>query len=469
MALCLAWQAPAALARRDLIPEQPSVEIHLDVLQALRHRGPGETAAPSSFATPFHNGHSAAAPPSPTARRAPRLNAPSSSHATMPPQRVLPPPPPTQAQGFAVYEPAAPQPDPAFQRPSRARPAAKPRRLIQDEPPPPAQPKPRAKPKPEPEKAKPEPAPEAAIILPQPPDRPAPKPDVKPEAAPAPAPDVIEPAPAEPDLPEPNLDAMEFEDFPELEPLPQPEPLPDEPQEPAMPALSDSLDDFISDAPDADAPVPEPVPEPEPDGLPDPSALIGDDPGDLPSGANDPLPPLDAITGDAPPAILPPSEGGQIGELPPMPAFDDTPSMVDSPMPDLPPPAEIAAVAQGEPLPDMPTVQPPGEPEAAQPRGPAAELSIEFAETENEIPVSAQPKLNELATRLIQTEENVRIRPFVGGTTEEAALANVIGTRRAFAIRTYLIDKGVSHFNISIDRNQVSQDGSPERVELVIE
>jgi hypothetical protein len=464
--------ATPAEARRQLVPNRPSVELNLDVLKDLRHHAPTVSGLPfarGSSEAVKRQGAPASVAPAPL-RRAPPMNsalvAASEASPTVKPIEVTPKPKP--APKVSDVKKNAPKPVPL--------------------PPPPL--------------PKPAPAVEPAPTV------------MAPEKMPIIAPEPIMP------LPEPDMEAMTFDDFPELEPLP--EVSFDEPNDiPPMPEMEDipapeSLPPLEMPAPIA-LPVPvEPIAEPEPaptpviappapedvveeipalpameplpempplapaapelPGLPSTEGLMNTPP--LPSAAGTPdsaLPSLDALTGEvsAPDATLPPlpemeampelpAMSDMPAGLPPAPEFDTVPALVEPSAMPIPAPTQMASL----PTPDttMPAIEPPAPIVASDGKG----FSIQFAETENESPVSAQSQLAALAESLKGSDKKVIIRPYVDNV-EESSVSNVIGARRAFSIRGYLIDKGMERFNITIDRNQESAGGSPERVELVVQ
>tara|TARA_B100001123_G_scaffold40133_1_gene41330 strand:+ start:292 stop:1329 length:1038 start_codon:yes stop_codon:yes gene_type:complete len=269
-------------------------------------------------------------------------------------------------------------------------------------------------------------------------------------------------------------------------------PLPDEaPDLPELPASAPDLPPLPQSSSTAripngsDAGLP-PLPDDGPPSLPEDDALP-----ELPSLPEDdalpPLPEEDSLPDSGPPAI---PESDDLPDLPELPPLDSEPE----PMPGLPPlPNGSPEPLDDMPLPDIdmlnapepvpaPAPEPepqaqaeseetqvaslPPEPDLPAPNAPD-KLVIEFAETENDIPYEMKEPLNALASRLKSENKGVVVRPFVGGGSD-AQMANVISTRRAFNVRTYLIDKGVPHFAITIDRNQPTDAGGPERVELLV-
>lgn len=535
-----------AEARRSLLPAQPSVEINLDVIDALIAQQQPDMNQPFAFgqSEAVRRGNAQSSQLSPTART-PRVGTPMRS--TPPQDRRRP------AGMSAAIAPSQPV---ATNMPEGGVSSRQFRRL-------PAQssnaPFSRLQRQPREDVARtaPEKAEEPRTdrrVAPKPAPKETPKPASKPANKPAPKP--VEPAPAPEPLPEPDIDNMIFKEFeakeaeadaaivplpdvseddpfemptfapmePEREPervpesVPEPivppaatspEPLadmpempaiaePDFPEMPPIPQMNEPADLMPSGAiepPAAPAEImpelpsfPPPATESDLGRLPPPSAMFGDsdNPG-APADANG-LPPLSAITGSddefaddpLPPAFddLPPME--PVASPPraqnDMPMVPDMPELPQVNQDRLPPMQELASLPGEMPPPPRFSSQPSMVPSApvspgadsAPASGGSEKLTIEFAATENDIPVSAQAELNALAQRLRNGTSKLTIRPFVGGTAEEAALANAIGTRRAFSIRTYLIDQGVSHFSISIDRNQVTKEGNPERVELIV-
>ena len=502
--------AMPAEARRQLVPNRPSVELNLDVLQRLRHRA--STGSPSGL--PFARGTSEA------------VKRQSASVAAPAPVRRMPPMNPASVASPVV----APAPEPIKVAP-KPKPAPKVSEVKKTPPKPvllPPPPMPISKPvsvvEPAPELITPQAAPEPIVQDPF---------EMQGETAPMPEPisaPIPEPEPIVP-LPEPDMEAMTFDDFPELEPLPEvsfdapddippmpamedipapevlPEleapvaaplapPLPAEPMSapepmpviaPPMPTMvaPEMPEEAVEAIPElpAVAPLPEMVAEPiEPAApelaeLPSMEGLMNEPPvSSTAVGGENSLPSLDVLTGEVSAvddaSLTPLPEMEAMPELPAMsdvpaslpsaPTFDSVPALVEPAAMPIPEPAQMASL----PTPDtmMPAIAPPAPIVASDGKG----FTIQFAETENDIPVSAQSQLASLAESLKGSDKKVIIRPYVDNV-EESSVSNVIGARRSFAIRSYLIDKGMERFNITIDRNQESAGGSPERVELVVQ
>lgn len=535
-------------------PPPPPPAVQAEIPQRMQPAPWQQATAPQATAVPQ---------PDNQARRRPILNPQSGAAPTMAPQpyapAISPHPQMQEREEFARFQPISPEERSAATKRQAARPA-------EEAAPPPV---PRRKPM----KAARAEEPDRIAAPPMPEPEPMAEPVIQPEPitepAPAPFAAIEEPEPLMPsmpdvnmepvDLPEPDIDNINFDDFPELAPLPEPgsaeadmlpeampetdmpfddemepvapmtplmeepvpeanepmpeanEPMPEinEPMPEAMPSLTRNFDSLIaSNSPDAAPELPsgDPVqampelPEmpamplqasdaPFPD-LPDPALLTGEPTEPAPQKAPpvsampqppQPLPELGALTGDeaasvptAPPIPLPqempaamteqPVAPPPPSELPDMPDFDTVPQpIVNEDQPAMPKPAELASLppenigSAGMPSAPKPSVSLPGS------------TSITFAETENELPVMAQKTLNNLAEGLKEAGGKITIRPFVDASNEPSTQANAIATRRAFTIRSYLIDKGVSHFNISIDRSPGKGPETPERVDLFIQ
>jgi hypothetical protein len=369
----------------------------------------------------------------------------------------------------------------------------------------------------------PQPAPQPVIT--QPAAQPA-LPDLPPLNVPqtAPAQPQPVPQPAAPQtpapLPVPDLSDVEFNDFPDL-PATAPAIAPSAPELPGLGAITGTPDEDLNMAPalpsaPAELPPLEAItgaPAMEEDPLaglpplsemqtpPQPQSAVDGLPElpDMPD-MNLPEPTAPAASIPVPPPVQMPAEM-DLPELPDMgataPAMPDLPSLPDmNDLPDiaaptapagLPPlPSASAPPLDDMPLPDLdaigmespaPAAAPvPQEtaiaslpPEPVMPSSSAPDkLVIEFGETENDIPVSMHASLNALAQRLISENKGVVVRPYVG-SNGDGQMASLISTRRAFNVRTWLIDKGVPQLRITIDRSQPSDAGGAERVELIVE
>lgn len=248
------------------------------------------------------------------------------------------------------------------------------------------------------------------------------------------------------DLPEPDIADIDFEDFPKLKPLPE--------NDSALPEIS-----------------PPTIAMPQVPRLPNKpaqeSAKSSDSSGLMPSLNKG----IDEFISKNQEQSSP-SSGKAVSRLPKTPEI--TPP-APTPIPELPEAIEMPADASQEiaALPNMPvdfpTLQ--ASPIAA-PATPAASgaalLSLTFAATENEVPVSGQKQLATLATQLIASGQAVNIEPYVKGASDQDMVANRIATSRAFSVRTFLIDKGVKAENLTIDKRRINTDvNAIEKVDIV--
>lgn len=270
----------------------------------------------------------------------------------------------------------------------------------------------------------------------------------EPEAADSPTPSDVSK-----NLPEPDMDDMTFEDFPELKPLPEADSkLPEiSPPEIAMPQVP-----RLPSTPPAE-PAKAEIKAPNPDELM-PSLSKGID---------------DFISNNQ--GQPSPSGGKAVSRLPQTPDVTP-PAPIDMPdMPELPKAVQMPSDAPQEmaALPDMPVEfpaleAPPIDAPAAPASAGSAMLSLTFAATENEVPVSGQQQLAALATKLIASNQVVEIEPYVKGASDQDMVANRIATSRAFSVRTFLIDKGVKAENLIIGKRRINSDETAiEKVDIV--
>lgn len=269
-------------------------------------------------------------------------------------------------------------------------------------------------------------------------------------------------------LPEPNMADMDFEDFPELKPLPDS----DAPKLPPV-AMPEVAMPQVPRLPNKPAPEPdkEAIKAPNPDELM-PSLSKGIDTF-ITKNQGQPSP-----SGGKAISRLPQTPDVALPTPVEMPSIDKLtdnamPKMPDMPkdMPALPEP--IDAPQKMASLPDMPvdfpTLEaPPIETPAAPVASGSALLSLTFAATENEVPVSGQKQLAALATKLIASNQAVEIEPYVKGASDQDMVANRIATSRAFSVRTFLIDKGVKAENLVIGKRRINSDKNAiEKVDIV--
>jgi outer membrane protein OmpA-like peptidoglycan-associated protein len=310
--------------------------------------------------------------------------------------------------------------------------------------------------------------------------------------APLPAPDMDAPTPPVPDaLPVPPVSPAPAEEeglFPNLKRKFLGFIGKDEP-----PAVTPSMDEALLRAPEpmtapAEEPMPEmaspePMPaEPEmatlPDGLPalpdipdtgfTPPALP--DLGEAPVKNNtnealdivrrqqtrsaDGLPPLPGVTPPPPPSEMPELPDA----VPPEPEVNTAIEQVIE--------KDIAALP---PAPGLP--KPPASPSANEQKGEKV-LSVEFAMSEMEVPITAQSGLKDLARRLAsEKEKNVTVVAFASAPEEQSSLARRVSLARALAVRAFLIDLGVDNIRINIQplgNNVPEGGGSTERADIFI-
>jgi outer membrane protein OmpA-like peptidoglycan-associated protein len=299
-ACVFAW--PMEGDARSLVPEQPSVELYLDVLDALRPAPRLPPPPPPGFASGYSGNAPFETKPRPVATRKP---------APRPAPRVVSPKP-------------APKPQPKVAAPVKA-PPAPPVKPVEAPPPAPALPKPAL---PKPAAPKPiAPPPAAPIPAPAPAPTPAPvplpappKPEPAPAPKPAPAPEAKAPAvsspPAAPGLapmsalpevsmpqlpPAPSTANLDFSKLPPPKPVAAPTVAPT----PAKESKAAEILRSLNEAPEP-APVPPPAPQPTLAPMPPMPALPA------------PAKPTPDVLVQAP-ATPPPSKPVPAGAIPPLP------------------------------------------------------------------------------------------------------------------------------------------------------
>ena len=186
-------------------------------------------------------------------------------------------------------------------------------------------------------------------------------------------------------------------------------------------------------------------------------------------------PPLMVPSGQAVagPAPAPPPPSPMTGEQPAEPVASAIPA----------PPPEEAQVIEAE-APAIPAPPPPPEvleetpsaPQIAE-RTPAAQplmeeqaLRIAFDLDSANLPEAAKADLKALATRLVK-EENLRVQllAYASSTEQGASQARRLSLSRALAVRSYLIEQGVSSTRMDVRAlGDKSEETPADRVDLVL-
>ena len=95
--------------------------------------------------------------------------------------------------------------------------------------------------------------------------------------------------------------------------------------------------------------------------------------------------------------------------------------------------------------------------------------TLSYAKDKTDLSDDAKSELSDVADAVKQSQGNVRIVAYAGGTAEESSVAKRTSLARALQIRAYLITKGVNQLNISVQAlgNKVPN-GSPERADIFV-
>ena len=308
------------------------------------------------------------------------------------------------------------------------------------------------------EEEAPKPAPAVAPPVPAATEMPPP-PDIVDQGAPTPAP--TEGTAAKETKPEDKA--------PELPPLPdtskETQPAPAAPELPPLPPAEKKSEETAPGLPSLDALTAKPD---ENDAL----KMVERQTGKTGDSALPPLPTAEAV----PDAKIDLPEKGPDKTNKSVPV----PSVSESPMLDLPPlpPADAAkapeAAKNSKDAPkeqQMASLPDTGkEPVAPTAAAGAPAMSVEFSESETEVPLSAQPALQDLAKSII-AKKNARVSvvAYASGGADQASLARRVSLRRGLAVRAFLIDMGVDNFAITVNAHGNKNDGgAAERVDVFL-
>lgn len=166
------------------------------------------------------------------------------------------------------------------------------------------------------------------------------------------------------------------------------------------------------------------------------------------------LPPLPFGEADEPIAV--PTESVDSEELPALDAPSDTQTNE--------PAIEIASKADSLELPSEKELSLDASSEPVR-------LSIKFAQTETEVPLSFQQKLIDLSQDLI-ADPNLKIKvvAYASATEDQKSVANRIALARSIAVRGFLIDLGINNDRISVLALGNDRSGNdPERADIIVE
>ena len=202
-----------------------------------------------------------------------------------------------------------------------------------------------------------------------------------------------------------------------------------------------------------------------------------------------PAPPPSPVTGEQPaepvasavPAPPPPAELS-VPAPPPSPVTGEQPAEPVASAVPAPPPeeaqvieAEAPAIPAPPPPPEM-LEETPSAPQIAE-RTPAAQplmeeqaLRIAFDLDSANLPEAAKADLKALATRLVK-EENLRVQllAYASSTEQGASQARRLSLSRALAVRSYLIEQGVSSTRMDVRAlGDKSEETPADRVDLVL-
>lgn len=480
--LALAAHSAYAYDRRGVAAE-PSVEINLNVLQALR--GTTQMQATTVGAAPVHGGPISAQPTYPPGYVPPQAQAQVQAQQ---PQRNLvwqkgPDgirthyPDPTPKQRVAQTEPKAPKQEKIIAR--APEPVMRETAPVQLQPTPPAplsrmanvEPMPTPAPVGEPQLLghMSGESPQQAATMPESESAPAPAETVAAsDDALLPSSSVTTAAPetlsaaiatdaAAPVLPQPAVKKRslfgdikswfsgdeESQTAAEPQPAPAPETAPAQPVQMAaaeMPPPPPPPTAMVEAPP---APPPEPTPAPAPE--PAPVALM---PAPAPEPAAAPQP--------VAPAALPTPQDVLANAAP------ASNASVPAPMPVAQPVREEKQMAALPPA----TTTPP----AASASEGSATLRILFATNDTTVPSEVRAQLNAIADQLKNNEaQRISVVAHASGSADQMSTARRVSLARALAVRAYLIDRGVDNLRINVQaEGSKNPDNQPDRVDLFL-
>ncbi|TAF77132.1 MAG: hypothetical protein EAZ52_00925 [Alphaproteobacteria bacterium] len=167
------------------------------------------------------------------------------------------------------------------------------------------------------------------------------------------------------------------------------------------------------------------------------------------------LPPLPFGEADEPIAV--PTESVDSEELPALDAPSDTQANKE-------PAIEIASKTDALELPSEKELSLDASSEPVR-------LSIQFAQTETEVPLSFQQKLIDLSQDLIANPNlKIKVVAYASANEDQKSVANRIALARSIAVRGFLIDLGINNDRISVLALGNDRSGNnPERADIIVE
>ncbi len=93
---------------------------------------------------------------------------------------------------------------------------------------------------------------------------------------------------------------------------------------------------------------------------------------------------------------------------------------------------------------------------------------VRFRDGHSDLGDDAKTALDTLATRLLANDERVRLAAFSGQAGDTSSGARRLSLKRALAVRTYLVSKGVSANRVDVLAFGGSTDGTSDRVDVLI-
>lgn len=158
------------------------------------------------------------------------------------------------------------------------------------------------------------------------------------------------------------------------------------------------------------------------------------------------------------------------------PAEKAMPAAVEAPPPpppvvaEAPPPQEPPPLAAA-PIPEQQLASiPPSTITAPAPAGPATAAQIVFGLNDTVVIDDMKPQLKDVADKLKKdTSLRVSVVGYASGTPDQTSTARRVSLARALAVRAYLIDQGVDtlRINVQAEGNNVKE-GQPDRVDLQV-
>lgn len=294
------------------------------------------------------------------------------------------------------------------------------------------------------------------------------------------APEIALPKPDMPELPQalPDIQAPEKLSVPPVLAAPKP-PAPSvaDKEDGILPSLKQSFRTFLGSEEKKPTPAPKPVETKK-------TASIAPAPAIAPPAGLPPLPSFETAGGSVSQAPT--------NDLPPLPSFDDAPSGdVFGRLPDalgLPPlPGMPTATDQAKST--INTIVPDSQPKelaslddfdgslppldalkSSNNKSEKAALTVNFSQSETEVPLSFQQPLINLSKELIANPNSrIKVVAYASASDDQRSIARRISLARALAVRAFLIDLGVDNVRISVEAlgNEI-KGGPSERADIII-